>query len=173
MNRVIVLLFVSIYLGCNLNNGNLQQQYIFTESKGGAILYPYIMNGRISGTVNIDEVSKDTLINLKYDNPLLDVRVDSIYFYCFTKNVFKCLFKTPLGKGLAYIEEDRTGKYKIYQDFGGWVKSVSIIKAVDSGKETKLVFKVSSSGSFNFDYNGECTFRSSNSDISFYVKCKK
>ena len=72
-----------------------------------------------------------------------------------------------------YLEQDKTGEYENYQDFGGWVKNVNIIEATDSGKETKLVFKVSSSGSFNFDYNGVCDFRSPNDNVSFTVDCEE
>lgn len=174
MIRIIVLSIISFScLCCGSNNVNSHKQQIFTGTEKGSILYPYVKSGQLSGTVEVNEVSNDTLLNLKYNTPLLDVRVDTVYFYCITDVVFKCLFKTPSGKGLMYLEQDRTGKYENYQDFGGWVKNVNIIEATDSGKETKLVFEVSSSGSFNFDYNGVCDFRSPNDNVSFTVECEE
>ena len=171
MIRIIVLSIISFsYLGCGFNNGNSQKQQIFNGGTKGSILYPYVKSGQLSGTVIVEKESNDTFVNLQYNSPLLDVRVDTVYFYCITDKIFKCLFKTPLGKGLMYLEQDRAGKYESYQDFGGWVKSINIIEATASGEETKLVFKVSSSGSFKLDYDGVCVFRSPNDNISFTVE---
>lgn len=174
MIRIIVLsVIIFSYLCCGSNNMNSHKHQIFTGAEKGSILYQYVKSGQLSGTVEVEKVSNDTLVNLKYNTPLLDVRVDSVYFYFINDTVFKCLFKTPSGKGLMYLEQDSTGEYENYQDFGGWVKNVNIIEATDSGKETKLVFKVSSSGSFNFDYNGVCDFRSPNGNVSFTVDCEE
>ncbi len=180
INRTLILLFVGFNCLCCRHEGShafeersFRQLHTFIGAAKGSVLYPYVKSDQLSGAVEIEKESNDTLINLKYDTSLLDVRVDTVYFYCMTDSVFKCLFKTPLEKGLMYLEQDRTGKYENYQYFGGWVKSVNVIEVLSTEEETKLAIKLFSLGSFGFNYDGVCVFRSSNSDISFRVQCEE
>jgi len=170
ITRIILIIFIISCLSNNSINNDIRQSHIFKGAKDASILYPYVKSGLIKATVKIDKKSNDTLINLKYKKPLLDVRVDSVYFFYVNKNIFKCLLRTPLGKGLIYIEQNDKGEYKDYRNFGGWIKSVYVREAIDKGNKTILTVDILSLAS-PFNYNGTCIFSSNNHNISFTVNC--
>jgi len=179
MHRIVYLCtIVFCFVSCDASEQEQSCYEVFIGKEGPSVLYKFIESGPLSasGEKRIDKESGDTLFNLLYRNPMEEMRVDTVYFYYVSDNIFKCLFKTPamISKGLVYLEQDSLGNYETFAFTGGWLKEVRVVKFSDSGEFTELLFEVHLSGTFGFpyDYDGICTVFSLNDTISFSMECK-
>jgi hypothetical protein len=128
----------------------------------------FFSNLEVRKRIWYNEAIQDTSYSFLFNDPILELPVDTLYFVYSSGGQFKCLLKTKFSNPIVYIESDSLGKYTMNDQLGDRLFNLKFHETSDS---ILLSFNIFDDGHMNLDYKGRCSIKSSKRNNLFSLAC--